>query len=101
MIIEVKNEFVDFKIYPASSVFVEFKKDMGASIEKVLQDPEQDQIKLISKIAYLGHKAYCKVKNESLKVNEEQILDFVTIQELTGILNKFMGVDGEDQKKTK
>lgn len=99
--IHIKNEFIDFNVYPASSVFVDFKKETGLSIEKAIQDPEADQISLIAKVLFIGHKAYCRLKNEKVSVTESQILDSVTINELTEVLNRFMGGDSGSQKKTK
>lgn len=100
MIIEIKNEFVNFKVYPSASVFVEFKKEVGKSVENAVNDPDKDQVAMIAKLVFLGHKSYCRLKNEKVTVNEDELLDSLTLSELVSIMNKFMGVSEGGEKKT-
>jgi hypothetical protein len=101
MAIQIKNEFIDFKVYPASSVFVDFKKEMGKSIEVALSEEGAEHVPLIGKILFLGHKAYARLTNSKVLVTEEQILDSLTISELGEYVNKFIGTEVGGQKKTK
>lgn len=99
--IHIKNEFIDFKVYPSASTFVEFKKENGKSIEVALQDEEADKVSLIVKVLFLGHKAYARLTNTQIQTTEEKIVDSLTINELGDALNKFMGVEVGGQKKAK
>lgn len=101
MIITVKNELTEFKVYPSASVFVQFKKETGKSYEMAITDPDSDQMELVSKLIHLGHLSYCRIKNENPVVTQQDIMDFITIGEITDIIQKFIGNDSVNQKKTK
>ena len=102
MVVNIKNDFVEFKAYPASSVFVQFKKDEGESVEVAVQNPEKDQVSILCKLVYLAHKAYCRLTDGTPSITEEKIMDALTLNELTDIFQKFMGTEIKgEQKKTK
>jgi hypothetical protein len=56
---------------------------------------------MIGKLIFLGHKSYCRLTNTQVSVTFEKILDAITLNELTDLLNKFMGADPKGEKLDK
>jgi Fic family protein len=102
MVIEVKNDYIDFKVYPASSVFLAFKSEYGKSIEKIMDENGLD-IEALGTIIYLSYKAYCRLVNNPVdtSITKERILDSVTFVELMKVLEKILGTEVKGEKKMK
>ena len=100
MVHHIKNEFLDFKAFPSASVFVEFKKLKGKSIEVAIQESPDDAIELMAKLVYLAYKSFCRLSNQTPELTEEKIMDGMSLQELSAAIRLLMGSGDGEQKKT-
>ena len=101
MISNIKNEYIDFDVYPGAAVFSEFKKQFGISLEKLLQD-DPTNAEAFAFAVYTGHLSYCKIKGIDAKITTDDIVNKMTFEELANALTKVLPqMQGEQKKITK
>jgi len=100
MISTIKNDFLDFDVYPSGAVFTEFKKKFGESLDVKLQN-DPTNMEAFAFAIYIGHKSVCKIKNVEEKVSFEDILYKMTMTDLAEALPKVLPSSDDSQKKMK
>jgi hypothetical protein len=98
MVNNIKNENLDFNVYPGAAVFSEFKKEFGMSLEKLLQE-DPTNAEAFAFAVFVGHKCYCRLKNAEEKVTVEDLTYKMTFQELADALTKVLPNQEPIQKK--
>jgi hypothetical protein len=100
MVSNIKNDYIDFDVYPGAAVFSEFKKQFGVSLEKLLQD-DPTNAEAFAFAVFTGHVSYCKIKGVDPKVSADDIVNKMTFEELANALAKVLPQMNGEQKKMK
>lgn len=98
--LEVGSKKVELKIYASAMIFVLFKKQYEKSIDQHLRDNPSD-MEALSFIIQKAHESACKIEGKDSVYNQEDILTFLSIEDMTEAVNKlFPSSKKEGEKKT-
>jgi hypothetical protein len=96
MIREFKNEYINFKIFSASGVFLQFKQKHGKSLSDLANG---DDLDLIADLIVDAHVCACKILKTDATVTKDDVLTFMSMSEVNQVMNWITGEEPGEQKK--
>ena len=96
-----ENEFLDLGLYQSAMIVIAFEKEFGQSLAD-LSTSGKIGVEHLAFIVFTAHKSYCKIKGKDCGLGFEDILDKMTLEELTEAFQLiYPSEEKPDQSKAK